>query len=650
MKARTVTTTLAVVTVLVIIGIVVWESARLTSPGPLHGSHAAVASLQGAGSCAACHGSGEQTMAQACVVCHEVIDGQRRTQTGLHGSLEPETWTNCAACHIEHVDGTVPLVSDAAFERSGIDNRTGYQHQHTAEFFLEGAHDALSCERCHTYALSPALPEGHPRYLGLDQQCTTCHQDPHNGELPNCVDCHGQSQPFAAAPGFNHSSFPLKGGHAIADCRTCHESDTYAGLDTSCIACHESDFRSALNPSHTGLGFDTDCASCHSIDSWQSAAFVHIAAFPLTDSHAGLGCAACHTEDPSHLESLAGATCAACHDSPHSDSFVVAVASLVGVASPDATCQACHSPKHAGFRLPEATMTPEQHAATGFPLIPPHDGQQCAQCHTQAEDAAWIDLFPGRLPEECQLCHGDPHNGQFDRSITEGRCLDCHQPTRFEPSLYDVDMHARSAFPLTGAHRATPCSACHLTDAGEMRFVPTPTACSACHEDIHEGRFDAPSLPASIQGKTDCARCHVTAGFDSVAWSGEDHAIWTGYELLGAHEQLACSACHAIDQSAPLGQRFDVPTTDCAACHADTHAGQFLADGQTDCARCHAESSFSDLHFVHNRDARFSLDEHHASLACAECHQSIETISGPVVRYRPLGTECIDCHGSPEGP
>ena len=31
-------------------------------------------------------------------------------------------------------------------------------------------------------------------------------------------------------------------------------------------------------------------------------------------------------------------------------------------------------------------------------------------------------------------------------------------------------------------------------------------------------------------------------------------------------------------------------------------------------------------------------------VACAKCHVGYQTGSGPIVRYKPLGTACGDCH------
>ena len=79
--------------------------------------------------------------------------------------------------------------------------------------------------------------------------------------------------------------------------------------------------------------------------------------------------------------------------------------------------------------------------------------------------------------------------------------------------------------------------------------------------------------------------------------------------------------------------------------HADPHAGQFEVEGETDCARCHTDALASFLAFDHDRDARFALGEAHAGVECSACHPAREQGGKLVVRYRPVPSECFDCHG-----
>ena len=54
---------------------------------------------------------------------------------------------------------------------------------------------------------------------------------------------------------------------------------------------------------------------------------------------------------------------------------------------------------------------------------------------------------------------------------------------------------------------------------------------------------------------------------------------------------------------------------------------------------------FSKLAFNHERHSRFRPGEAHADVACAACHDSVFRDDVEIVRYVPLPTECVDCHG-----
>jgi hypothetical protein len=307
-----------------------------------------------------------------------------------------------------------------------------------------------------------------------------------------------------------------------------------------------------------------------------------------------------------------------------------------------------------------AKMTPELHGATGFPLIAPHDKAACDLCHAQFGKrealeagadlhARFATLFPGRSPSSCVACHQDPHRGQFAEGPTRGQCIACHANTHFSPSEFDAIKHKQCRFALTGAHEAVACVMCHKPDAaGFVRFVPTVTACDQCHRDVHEGRFDRPGQPIIANRPADgCARCHSTTSFAEIAWTAKEHGLWTGYELESAHATATCVECHGRrarpdERGRTLGS---APTT-CNACHADPHAGQFARGNINDCARCHAVAdTFRPTTFNHQRDSSFRLDDTHAKVACTACHRPVEVSPGEtVIRYRPLGSRCQDCH------
>jgi len=265
----------------------------------------------------------------------------------------------------------------------------------------------------------------------------------------------------------------------------------------------------------------------------------------------------------------------------------------------------------------------------------------------------WATAYPGRTPQQCEACHLDAHDAQFLGSASKGRCIVCHEQTHFTPTKFGIDEHARTIFPLEGAHTAVACAACHKTEKSRTsdsvrRFVPTTTACGSCHEDVHKGAFDTPTALKAWRGMQGCARCHTTADFRTVSWNAEDHKQWTGAALAGKHATARCDDCHRrAPTSSPLRKpAFAKPPEACAECHEDPHAAQFEIRGTTDCAHCHQSTeSFAATTFDHARGSRFALDADHASLACDACHRAYDTPAGSVVRYKPLGTQCADCHG-----
>jgi hypothetical protein len=216
--------------------------------------------------------------------------------------------------------------------------------------------------------------------------------------------------------------------------------------------------------------------------------------------------------------------------------------------------------------------------------------------------------YPKPVADSCGSCHVDTHA----LSGSEGRwtdCASCHSEARWAPSDYGVARHAASVFPLTGAHEVTPCYACHLEpDRGHARFTLglDAASCAACHAEESPHGDLYPDQP--------CASCHVTEAFDVVSF---DH---TGIDT--GPESGACATCHQAD---------------------DPHRDQFP---DRSCAACHGTESFRPLDrpFAHEATA-FPLDGAHAEVACLACHRTEQDVEGPFVRYRPLGTECVDCHG-----
>jgi len=107
-----------------------------------------------------------------------------------------------------------------------------------------------------------------------------------------------------------------------------------------------------------------------------------------------------------------------------------------------------------------------------------------------------------------------------------------------------------------------------------------------------------------------------------------------------------CAACHFADSSGAV--RYKPLQTQCAACHADPHAGQFAAAraATTDCAHCHATADWKQTAFVHRPPwTAFELQGKHATTACADCHREVILAGNvKVSQYRGVPTTCAGCH------
>ncbi|MBL8856974.1 MAG: hypothetical protein JNL28_00500 [Planctomycetes bacterium] len=653
---------------------------RRTSPGPIAGVHAQLDEIDGGNSCSQCHGGWFSDMTSACLDCHAVIGEQIESRRGVHGIPNKALADNCAACHGDHHGANFALVNDRAFRGIGAKSKAEFDHN-AIGFEMNGRHAEIGCVDCHEHAEASLLPEGAKRFQGLSQACGSCHEDPHEGRMQvSCASCHGQTQ-WDQLHSQGHERFlPLIGGHGDVGCRQCHaESDAHS-LESmgdtgarlaarECSACHASPHsdpfviqvaQAVAKPS------GASCVVCHSAEhtlfrepSLKISAEQHaFTGYRLDAPHDAPLCADCH--DPrlqQFSERYPGRSpdaCSACHADPHGGQFAT---------GPYAAqeCTACHARAH----FVPNTFTAEQHALSKLVLDGKHATTQCNDCHTKpAEDAPRV--FQGTAAE-CAACHRDAHGGFFEDSLTpeelpdHGSCAACHTTTTFAEIPAPGFDHLRfTDFAILGAHAQSECASCHPSAAApdesgrtfgrvEEHFGAF-TGCITCHTDPHQGRFDTPSSPREVEGRTDCARCHDESSFRAFP-RGFDHGRWTGFQLVGAHGRVSCSSCHEpLHAPDSVGRTWQAALGNkCSDCHFDPHAGQFEARGANSCAQCHSDALENFIAFNHDRDSRFPLREQHAEIACSACHKPWVSASGEeVVRFRPLGTECVDCHGVQE--
>lgn len=527
---------------------------------------------------------------------------------------------------------------------------------------LSSAHAGLegvgSCTRCHDLGKGPSpakcLGCHAPLAARVDagrglharpghEECAACHSE-HQGRDYALVHWPDGQDAFP----HERTGYRLEGRHARLGCRECHgrrfaggsaelraagldPERTFLGLTAACAACHPDPHGGALNP---------DCRACHTQEVWRPASgFDHARTrFPLTGLHARVDCARCHRnagappKDALRFTGLAHDRCTDCHRDPH--------ATRLG-----ASCEGCHTT--AGWTAVAASAF--DHDRTRFPLRGRHRQADCAACHK-----------PGRprspLPHErCADCHEDRHGAAANGRPRLLACEQCHGEEGWRPSTFTLARHEQAGYRLEGAHLAVPCDGCHRPRgarsagaAAAIRLALPHAACTDCHADPHRGRL------GRFAGAAGCASCHAVQGWGQVAF---DHAA-TRFPLEGRHASASCRACHADRPAAARAAAapavaFQETATACEGCHEDAHRGQFArpaagaaaAAAATDCGRCHAPAGWRPAAFDHD-DARYRLDGAHQQVACAGCHPAERDERGSFIRYKPLGTACVDCHGA----
>ncbi|QDV05773.1 Class III cytochrome C family protein [Planctomycetes bacterium Poly30] len=553
---------------------------------------------------------------QACVSCHEDVH-------------EGRYQTSCVDCHDQHTFEAQRFVDHSTFLE------------------LEGGHAGLSCAECHAEGSTHSIAalRGPESARPEHRSCAVCHDVPH-------------SESFvlnAAATSGVARAATLRGVPANQLCANCHASEHLSFAEDA----------EALSPAlHAASGF------------------------PLAAPHDVQDCAQCHEPALAYGERYPGRdadTCAACHDDVHGGQFqglafapvsadsTQSLVAFLGGSVDEQGCLACHARTH----FEPHTFGVEAHASTDLPLTGAHLESECAACHGPAEELGGAARFHG-VAHRCEACHADAHRGFFDEvlaaepagpdeplALKHGDCARCHDTNSFGTAHRigtdaEFDHERWTGYALTGAHGVAECTSCHTPrenpdETGRLfgavaDLYGEVKGCASCHDDVHEGQFDRRRLPASIDGRSDCARCHTTASFRDQP-HGFDHGRWTGWPLADAHAATECSSCHEpMRRPDEIGRTWRrAAGTGCASCHESPHGDQFEAPRPKDCVKCHESAlAFSVLSFDHDLESRFPLDEAHEAVACADCHKP-EPQTAPnqpdLVRYRPLSTECVDCHG-----
>jgi hypothetical protein len=302
-------------------------------------------------------------------------------------------------------------------------------------------------------------------------------------------------------------------------------------------------------------------------------------------------------------------------------------------------CAPCH--QTAGWsRL--ADKVAFDHGQTGTPLSGAHLRAPCSGCHRPAERSQ------AKLPKACADCHRDPHRDELG-----DRCTDCHSATNWLAPR-SLPSHETTRFPLTGAHTATDCRACH-TRLGGTVYRGTPTVCADCHLStalaVKKPDHRSPGFGPG------CQTCHGT-----FAWGPAkvNHSVW--WPLDGKHALQSCDTCHSVAV-------FKGKNGACVGCHGDlvasAHPDHKQLGFSNSCENCHTALGWHVMRSNwHDGFYRISSGDHagigcggchgggydKARLVCTSCHEhnkaSMDKEHGGVGNYSWNSGACYDCHGN----
>ncbi len=391
--------------------------------------------------------------------------------------------------------------------------------------------------------------------------------------------------------------------------------------------------------------------------------------FLLQGVHVTLQCAQCHPQADAAVLTpgkprFAGLSqdCATCHRDPHAGRMQRA-------------CADCH-----GQSQPFLNVAEFNHGAS-FASRGAHARAACTACHAPDSPRS-VEALGGEHPpveaRACIDCHASPHSAGFVQRIASANavlagdgCVVCHDPERgpfATPQLpQGVDWHAASGFSLVAPHGAVACDQCHPSASGDARATAypgrKPDDCVACHADPHGGQF-----AQGARAEAGCLGCHERSGFKPALFDAAQHAS-TAFPLEGAHLNAQCARCHTRDPQRPESPLiFAAASTECAACHADAHAGAFSGQefragfpklAAQGCAACHDTRAFDHgarLQFDHTAMTAFALDGSHGTATCERCHPKSTTADDRGRRFGraaelfpgPLD-KCATCHADVHG-
>ncbi len=590
------------------------------------------------------------------------------------------------------------------------------------------AHVAVGeCSACHFNTVSfkgaTDLPSNHiPLPAASASTCGSCHANLANFALYTmdhsvvtaeaCASCHAAGLSFAnmappalVQPPANHIAF------GAAACESCHSSSTFTTSGFRFTNASGNAPPAMVHAAVPGMA----CASCH-------AAGLSFAGTPVTKTlpvnHVPIGtagCESCHAAGnfttfmfsnasgiapPSMIHSAVGGTaCSACHEAGKSwigtPATVLRPALKADGTAHTATgeCSTCHF-NTTSFK--GATDLPSNH----FPL-PSADNNNCALCHSNANDYSVATMSHVNIASGCATCHATGKNFANMAPPTlvvppsnhiafgTAACEACHAASNFTSFSFN---NASGSAPPAMVHAAVTGTACASCHAAGLSFVGTPVTkvlpsthvpigtatCESCHTATNFSNFAftnasgtaPPAMVHSLVASTACSTCHEAGN----GWIGTPATLLRPATKADGTAHVAageCSTCHfnttSFKGATDLpSNHIPLPSSDnnnCALCHSKPNdysvATMSHANITSNCAQCHAAGkSFANM----APPTLVQPPANHVSFgtsACETCHSNSSFATGgfkfsnasgsappAMVHAAVAGMACATCHAS----
>ena len=166
------------------------------------------------------------------------------------------------------------------------------------------------------------------------------------------------------------------------------------------------------------------------------------------------------------------------------------------------------------------------HQQTDYWLVEKHQGVPCLLCH-DIKDFQEVEIV-------CSGCHEDVHQEKLGK-----QCEQCHSPSGWE--VFDVSRaHARTTFPLIGAHSRLDCRACHVGEI-EGEFTMLQSACFACHGELYRQTQNPVHTEMGFSLK--CDECHSMFDWHSADFSKHE-SFFPIFSGAHAGRWQNCTTCH----------------------------------------------------------------------------------------------------------